>query len=157
MSPLRLPLFLICGCTLLHAAEPDYDAELKRAMKLYPPGDYDGMPIMRSAPIITVEKPVASPTFKLLKPVERSEKSLESLLSEAPQFFTNGRTDLAMKRYKQVLLIDPENKDAKSRLYDIILIRTLWHDEVHRSEASKIQPEISEQLSKEIKSQKTQE
>jgi hypothetical protein len=152
-----LTLAIICGCTFLNAADPDYDAELQRVMKMYPPGDYDGMPIMRSTAIITVEKPVEPPTLGLLEPVERPDKSIESLLSEAAQFFTTDRVDLAMKRYKQILLLDPENKDAKARLYDIVVIRTMWHDEAHRSEASKKESEASEQLFKEITPQKTQE
>lgn len=154
---LWLLLLFLSGCTFLHAAEPDYDAELLRVMKVYPPGDYQQRPIQRLVPVISVEKPVAPPTHSLLEPVERSNKSIEMLSSEAAQLFTTGRVDLAMKRYKQILLLDPENKDAKSRLYDIVVIRTMWQDDVHRSEASKKESEISEQLSKEITPQKTQE
>ena len=55
-----------------------------------------------------------------------------------------------MKLYKQTLLLEPDNKDAKAHLYDILLVRSLWHDEFHRSEASKKHSEISERLSKDI-------
>ena len=40
MIVLYLVLLSILAPATVHAQEPDYEAELQRAMKLYPPGDY---------------------------------------------------------------------------------------------------------------------
>jgi len=142
--------FSIVSCAILHAADPAYEIELQRAMRLYPPGDYNAAPATRFSPITTFEKVVVSPAFDLLEPVEPSDKDIKTLFSEAASCFTAGRWDLATKRYKQSLLLDPENRDAKACLYDILLLRSLYGDESRRSEAVKRQTEINKRLLKDI-------
>ncbi|MEI6703103.1 MAG: hypothetical protein WCL71_06145 [Deltaproteobacteria bacterium] len=142
-------LFAFSGA-ILPAADSPYEVEFQRAIRLYPPGDYNGVPVTRFSPSTTFVKQSPLPTIDLLEPVEPADKDIKTLFSEAASFFTIGRFDLAAKRYKQTLLLDPENKDAKAHLYDILLIRSLWDDESHRSEANKKHSEISKQISKDI-------
>jgi len=134
----------------LHAMDPAYEAEFQRTLKIYPPGDYNAIPVRRFVPVLPGDLPKVSPTFGLLKPVEPSDKDIKTLFSDAAIHFCSGRLDLAMTLYKQALVLDPDNKDAKANLYDIVFIRSLWDDELHRSEASKWHAEISERLFKDI-------
>ena len=145
---------LALSSAILPAADSPYEVEFQRAIRLYPPGDYNGVPVRRFSPVTTYVKQSPSPTIDLLEPIEPTDKDIKTLFSEAASFFTIGRFDLAAKRYKQTLLLDPENKDAKAHLYDILIIRSLWDDESHRSEASKRKSEISKQISKDILLQK---
>ena len=142
--------FFAISCAILSAADSLYEAEFQRAIKLYPPGDYDTVPPARVSPITTIVKPTSVSTFSLVEPVEPPDKDIKVLFSEAAGYFTTGRFDLAAKRYKQTLLLDPENKDAKAHLYDILFLQSLWADESRRAEASKIHSEMSEQISKDI-------
>ena len=64
--------------------------------------------------------------------------------------FSSGRWDLAMKRYRQLLLSDPDNKDAKANLYDILLLRSMFSDKAHLKEAATKHREIRERLTKDI-------
>ena len=141
---------LALSSAILPAAYSPYEVEFQRAIRLYPPGDYNGVPVRRFSPVTTYVKQSPSPTIDLLEPVEPTDKDIKTLFSEAASFFTVGRLDLAAKRYKQTLLLEPENRDAKAHLYDILLIRSLWEDESHRSEASKRHSEISKQIFKDI-------
>ena len=141
---------LALSSAILPAADSPYEVEFQRAIRLYPPGDYNGVPVRRFSPITTFVKQSPLPTIDLLEPVEPTDKDIKTLFSEAASFFTVGRLDLAAKRYKQTLLLEPENRDAKAHLYDILLIRSLWEDESHRSEASKRHSEISKQIFKDI-------
>jgi len=136
--------------TILSAVDPLYEAEFQRAIRLYPPGDYNTVPPARVSPITTIVKPTAVSTFNLLEPVEPPDKDIKVLFSEAATYFTIGRFDLAAKRYKQTLLLDPVNRDAKAHLFDILFLQSLWADESRRTEASKIHSEMSEQISKDI-------
>jgi len=154
MRAIHTVLLFALPTAILSAADSLYEVEFQRAIRLYPPGDYSGVPVKRFSPITTFVKQTPPPTIDLLEPVEATDKDIKTLFSEAAGFFTIGRFDLAAKRYKQTLLLDPDNKDAKAHLYDIMLIRALWDDESHRSEANRRHTEISKQLSKDILPQK---
>ena len=143
MSAIQTFLLFALSGPILSAADSPYEVEFQRAIRLYPPGDYNGVPVTRFSPITTFVKQSPLPTIDLLEPVEPTDKDIKALFSEAASYFTIGRFDLAAKRYKQILLLDLENKDAKAHLYDILLIRSLWDDESHRSEANKRHSEIS--------------
>lgn len=134
---------------ILHAEEPNYDAELQRAMKLYPPGDYNGIPVRQFSPTTGIEQVGVVPMFDLITPVEPSDKDRGTLLSEAAEYFTSGRWDLSVKRYKQLLLIDAENRDAKANLYDIMLLRAMHSDGLLKEAAEKHR-EMRDRLSKDI-------
>ena len=150
MRAIQTFLLFALSDAILPAADLPYEVEFQRAIRLYPPGDYNGVPVRRFSPITTFVKQSPLPTIDLLEPVEPTDKDIKTLFSEAASFFTVGRLDLAAKRYKQTLLLEPENRDAKAHLYDILLIRSLWEDESHRSEASKRHSEISKQIFKDI-------
>ena len=150
MRTIHAFFLLALSSAILPADDSPYEVEFQRAIRLYPRGDYNGVPVTRFSPITTFVKQSPPPTIDLLEPVEPTDKDIKTLFSEAASFFTIGRFDLAAKRYKQALLLDPENKDAKAHLYDILIIRSLWDDESHRSEASKRKSEISNQNSKDI-------
>ena len=150
MRTIHAFFLLALSSAILPAAYSPYEVEFQRAIRLYPPGDYNGVPVRRFSPVTTYVKQSPSPTIDLLEPVEPTDKDIKTLFSEAASFFTVGRLDLAAKRYKQTLLLEPENRDAKAHLYDILIIRSLWDDESHRSEASKRKSEISKQISKDI-------
>jgi hypothetical protein len=150
MNPLRLVLLLPLTSIVIQAQEINYDAELQRAMKLYPPGDYDGIPVRQFSPTTVIEKVKVVPTFDLLEPVEPSDKDNGTLISEAAEYFSSGRWDLSMKRYRQLLLSDPHNKDAKANLYDILLLRSMYSDDAHLKEAATKHREMRERLTKDI-------
>jgi hypothetical protein len=139
---------LLSACAVLHAADIDYDAELQRAMKLYPPGDYGEIPVRRFFPTTEVSK--ISPRIDLFSPVEASNKDAKTLSSEAADFFISGRWDLAVKRYKQLLLIEPGNTAAKAHLYDIAQLAELYGDPARRGEAAKKYEAMCEEVSKGI-------
>jgi len=150
MSAIRMLVIFGLSSTILLAEDSLYQVEFQRAIKLYPPGDYNSVPIMRFSPITTVVKHYKPPAFDLLAPVETTDKDLKSLFTEAARYFTTGRWDLAEKRYKQALLLDENNKDAKAHLYDILILRSLWADETRHSESAKKHAEISKSVSKDI-------
>lgn len=153
-SLLRLALLLPLASIAVQAQEINYEAEFQRAMKLYPPGDYDGMPVRQFSPTTVIERVKVVPTFDLLEPVEPSDKDNDTLNSEAAEYFSSGRWDLSMKHYRQLLLIDPENRDVKANLYDILLLRSMYSDDAHLKEAATKHREMRERLMKDIKSQK---
>jgi tetratricopeptide (TPR) repeat protein len=148
---------LALSSTILYAADSPYEIEFQRAIKLYPPGDYNSVPVMHFSPITTIVKQYKPPTFDLLAPVETSDTDIKILFTEAARYFATGRWDLAEKRYKQTLLLDPNNNDAKAHLYDILILRSLWSDESRRSEFGKKHSEISKTISKDILPAKEQE
>jgi len=150
MITLRSIIILLFVSALSYAEEPDYNAELQRAMKLYPPGDYNGTPVRRFSLTTVIEKVSVVPTFDLLEPVEPSDKDSGTLISEAAEYFTSGRWDLSMKRYRQLLLTDPDNKDAKANLFDILLLRLMYSDDAYLKEAAKRHREMRERLMKDI-------
>jgi len=150
MSPIHAFVCFSLSSAILLAGDSPYEIEFQRAIKLYPPGDYNSVPVMRFSPITTIVKQYTPPTFDLLAPVETSDKDIKTLFTEAARYFTTGRWDLAEKRYKQTLLLDPDNIDAKAHLYDMLILRSLWSDESRRSEAGKKHSEISKTLSKDI-------
>jgi len=150
MNPLRLALLLPLASIIVQAQEINYDAELQRAMKLYPPGDYDGIPVRQFSPATVIEKVRVVHAFDLLEPVEPSDKDSGTLTSEAAEYFSSGRWDLSMKRYRQLLLNDPDNKDAKANLYDILLLRSMYSDDAHLKEAATKHREMRERLTKDI-------
>lgn len=150
MITFRSIILLLFASAISCAEEPNYDAELQRAMKLYPPGDYDGIPVRQFSPTTVIEKVRVVPTFDLLEPVEPSDKDSETLISEAAEYFTSGRWDLSMKRYRQLLLTDSENKDAKANLFDILLLRSMYSDDAYLKEAAKKHREMRERLTKDI-------
>jgi hypothetical protein len=154
MNPLRLALLLPLASIVVQAQEPNYEAELQRAMKLYPPGDYDGIPVRQFSPTTVIEKVKVVPTFDLLEPVEPSDKDNGTLNSEAAEYFASGHWDLSMKRYRQLLLSDPDNKDARANLYDIMLLRSMYGDDAHLKEAATKHREMRERLTKNIKPKK---
>ena len=150
MITFRSIILLLFASAISCAEEPNYDAELQRAMKLYPPGDYDGIPVRQFSPTTVIEKVRVVPTFDLLEPVEPSDKDSETLISEAAEYFTSGRWDLSMKRYRQLLLTDSENKDAKANLCDSLLLRSMYSDDAYLKEAAKKHREMRERLTKDI-------
>lgn len=150
MNPLRLALLLPLASIVVQAQEINYEAELQRAMKLYPPGDYDGIPVRNFSATTVIEKVKVVPTFDLLEPVEPSDKDNGTLISEAAEYFSSGRWDLSMKRYRQLLLSDPDNKDAKANLYDILLLRSMYSDDAYLKEAATKHREMRERLTKDI-------
>lgn len=117
-------------------------------MKAYPPGDYDSRPVRRFSPV--TEVPKATRAIDLLSPVEASDKDAKMLSSEAAEYFISGRWSLAVKRYKQLLLIEPGNTTAKSRLYDIAQLAELYGDPARRDEAAKKHGEMRKEVSKDI-------
>ncbi len=130
--------------------EPNYDAELQRAMRLYPPGDYGQTPVRRFFPTMVIEKAKVAPSFDLLEPVAPSNKHNRTLFSEAADYFLSGRWGLSAKRYKQILLTDPENVNAKANLYDIILLRAIYSDDSRHHEAAATHRAMRERLSGDI-------
>lgn len=150
MNLLRLALLLPLASIAVQAQEINYEAELQRAMKLYPPGDYEGMPVRQFSPTTMIERVKVVPTFDLLEPVEPSDKDSGTLISEAAEYFSSGRWDLSMKRYRQLLLSDPDNKDAKANLFDILLLRSMYSDDAYLQKAAKKHREMRERLAKDI-------
>ncbi len=142
--------FFALSTAILSAADPLYEVEFQRAIRLYPAGDYKGIPVTRFSSIMTIVKQHPSPTIDLFGPVEPTDKDIKTLFSEAESYFTTGRFDLAAKCYQQALRLDPENNDAKAHLYDILTLRSLWEDESRRSEADKMHAVICNRLSKDI-------
>lgn len=150
MTALRLIFLLLLTSAAAQTGEPDYDAELQRAMKLYPPGDYNEAPVRRFSPTTAIETLKVPATFDLLQPVSPSGKDIPALGSEAAELFTSGRWDLSVKRYRQLLLADPDNTNAKAHLFDILLLRSLYGDAAHREEAARMHREMRERLAREI-------
>lgn len=152
MRSLLLACVALSTVVPLHAADIDYDVELQRAMKAYPPGDYDSRPLRRFPP--ATEAPQASLGIDLFSPVEASDKDAKTLSSEAAGFFITGRWLLSVKRYKQLLLIEPGNAAAKARLYDIAKLAELYGDPTRRDEAAKKHGEMCKEFSKDLIPQK---
>ena len=150
MSPLHIVGILLLTSAIICAQEPDYEAGLQRAMKLYPPGDYNERPVRRFEATTVIEKVKVEPTFDLLELVEISDKDIKTLLSEAASYFTSGRWDLSAKRYRQLLLSDPENIKAKANLYDILVLRAMYSDDSPSNDAAKKHHEMCERFSKDI-------
>jgi len=96
------------------------------------------------------EVPKATRAIDLLSPVEASDKDAKMLSSEAAEYIISGRWSLAVKRYKQLLLIEPGNTTAKSRLYDIAELAELNGDPARRDEAGKKHGEMRKEVSKDI-------
>ncbi len=119
-------------------------------MRDYPPGDYHGRPVRKFPAISRVEKADVAPILDPLVPVEPSHKDRRTLFSEAAGYFSDGRWDLAIKRYRQLLFIDPENRDARANLRDIVILESLYGDERLAQEAAKKHQEIRERLAKDI-------
>ena len=116
--------------------DPRYQKALAEELRLNPPGDYAERPVRQFAGsprhMVTAEQVVEM----VLAPVERPNTDVPTLFAEAAKLHREGRTDLATVRYKQVLLIEPENIKAKANLYDIITIWCL-------SQAGSLQREIN--------------
>lgn len=122
------------------ADDPAYQAALEENLKVYPPGDYAERPVRRfvgnppnADSRLTAERVVEM----VLRPVEVPEKDVSTLFSEAARYFTEGRVDLAEVRYKQVLLLEPENGKAKANLYDLMVISCLNQTGTPRREINK--------------------
>ena len=143
-------LFFALSSPFLLAMDSAYEAEYQRTLKMYPPGDYNAFPVRGFIPVLASDLPNVAPTLGLLNPVDYPSKDLKTIFSDAAISFCSGRLDLAMTLYKQALVLDPENKDAKANLYEIVLIRSLCNDENHRSEAVKFHAEASERLFKDV-------
>ncbi len=147
--------FLLASLLLLSAygAEPDYQRALEENLKVYPPGDYNERPLRRFHNPVVVEerrqsKAEGAITAELLRPVEMPDKDMPTLFSEAGLYFGQGRFDLAVKRYKQCLLLEPENLKAKANLYDITMIRCLW--EAESSQFQKKYEELKKRVTEDI-------
>jgi hypothetical protein len=125
------PFILIIPLIVLsaHAMEPLYQGALDSAMKEYPPGDYQCFPVRYFTDnSIYLEKGAArnaapKGSDDLLVP---SGKDSTTLLFEGAAVFTQGRFDLATKRFQQTRLLDPTNENAKTKLNDIDTIRSAY-------------------------------
>ena len=116
--PLLVSVTLQVGYTQDDAA---YQRALERAMRDYPPGDYEGPVVKRFYSVSAIESSAKwTLEQELLSPVEVPKRDIGILSSEAARYFSEGRWDLAIKRNKQILLVDPENVAAKASLYDIL-------------------------------------
>ena len=85
-----------------------------------------------------------------MKRVDAANLPLEQLFSEAASYFSTGRWDLAMKRYKQCLVVDPSNREAKANLYDIFTLQCLSPDGKDSQEFFLKATELKKRLSKDI-------
>ena len=115
---------LLVNVTLQVAYTQDdaaYQRVIERAMRDYPPGDYNGHVARRFYSVSAIESSAKwTLEQELLSPVEVPKREIGILSSEATNYFSEGRWDLAIKRNKQILLVDPENVAAKASLYDIL-------------------------------------
>ena len=139
-----------------HAMDPAYQKALDEAVKQCPPGDYNSPVLRRFTP-----DPLSVQSFRksnsegaiekeLLQPVEMPDKEIKTLFSEAAMYFTKGRYNLATKRYKQALLLDPENINAKAYLYDITVIRSMHLNGSDQSLLNKEYNALKERISKDF-------
>lgn len=110
-------------------ADPAYQAALDANLKIHPPGDYHERPVRQFVGNATNERRITAEQVVeiVMRPVEKPDKDVKTLFSEAAEFWVEGRIDLAMKRYKEVLSVDPENEKAKAVLYDYVVILCMDH------------------------------
>lgn len=60
------------------------------------------------------------------------------LLNEGKGFYAAGRYDLAMKRYEQVLLIDPYNKAARTGMEEVTKQKSTYHSAAYNETRSRM-------------------
>ncbi|HEX8371333.1 MAG TPA: hypothetical protein VF585_01015 [Chthoniobacterales bacterium] len=70
--------------------------------------------------------------------------------SEAAGFFVTGRFDLVIKRYRQLLLIEPEDIQAKANLYDMLHLQALYSDGARPRATSRKHREMEERFEKDV-------
>ena len=146
-----VPLLLLSA----HGAEPDYQRALEENLKVYPPGDYNDRPVRRFHNPVAEEvreksKVEGAITTELLREVEMPDKDITALFSEAGSYSAQGRFALAAKRYKQCLLLEPDNLKAKANLYDITVIRCLYEAESPMQEINRKYEELKKKVSEDI-------
>jgi len=139
-----------------YAIDPVYQEAIDAAVKEYPPGDYNSIPVRRFSTNLTPEqilnksKSMETIEFDLLRPVEMPDKDIRTLFSEAALYFTEGRFDLAEKRYKQSLLLEPDNTKAKANLFDIMIIRCLYQTGAQQAIINEKYNELKKGVAKDI-------
>lgn len=146
-------LWVLAIPPLLSAAADDraYQKALEGVLKEYPPGDYNERPVRRFSANRSAhtDDRQFSLEHQLLEPVDRSDKDIQTLFSEAASFFLDGRWDLALKRYKQSVLLDPENSEAKARALDLLILMCMYQAESWEEAAVK-RKEFEMRVSKDI-------
>ena len=65
-------------------------------------------------------------------------KQVEKLMLEAEGFYNTGRNDLAIKRYEQVLNLDPYNSAARHGMEQVNLQRTGYYNETYNETRSRM-------------------
>ncbi len=109
--------------------DPEYQRALAEELRLNPPGDLSERPMRRFVihPPQRNDRPITAERVveMVLRPVEKPDTDVATLLSEGAELLAAGRLDLAERCYKEVLMIDPENLKAKAVLYDYTVMRCL--------------------------------
>jgi len=159
---MRAILTLFAMTLLLHSVyavetvDPAYQDALDKALQVNPPGDYNG-PNVRSLSLFTplpkinhASKPLSVIDLYLIKPVDPSDKDIKILFSDAASYFLQGRWDLAIKLYKQSLLLEPENIEAKAYLLDIMILQCMYESEEQQATINRKYDKLKERLSKDI-------
>lgn len=152
---LAMPLLL--GSTYaVETADPAYQDALDKALKDNPPGDYIGPILPALPPFIPPQKsdraanPLSSIDLYLLEPVDPPDKDIKILFSEAASYFLEGRWDLAIKRYKQSLFLDPENIQAKAYLLDILILEFMYESKAEQRVINLNYSKLKERMAKDV-------
>ncbi len=95
--------------------------------------------------------PTYKPAAKLLSQLEKGNfnttidpafaaqtNEVEKLLNQAEGFYNTGRFDLAIKRYEQVLNLDPYNIAARNGMEKVNKQRTTYYDETYNETRSRM-------------------
>ncbi len=140
-----------------NAMDPAYQKALDESVKQFPPGDYNSPVVVKrfiadpeSVGILRKANSDGAIERELLQPVEMPEKDTKTLFSEAATYFARGRYDLATKRYKQALLLDSDNINAKANLYDITVIWTMYENGSQQSLINEKYNALKKRVSKDI-------
>jgi general secretion pathway protein D len=96
---------------------PDYKPAVQLLARLEQPGYYNR---------------TITPAFA------EKQDEVSKLLNDAQGYFATGRFDLAMKRYEQVLNLDPYNIAARNGMEEVAKQRTNYYDEAYNETRSRM-------------------
>ncbi len=149
-------LLLLQSVYAVETVDPEYQADLDTALKTNPPGDYN-LPVTRPFPLIKSfsksnrgANPLSVFDLGLLKAVEPSDKDIKTLSSEAASYFLQGRWDLASKRYKQTLLLEPDKLESKANLLDILMLQFMYESDADQTDINQKYDKLKALLSNDI-------
>jgi|APCry1669189241_1035207.scaffolds.fasta_scaffold64613_1 hypothetical protein len=148
MRSLFLSCLILLHCPVL-ASNSEFEIELQRQIKMNKPGDYNGpcLPAIDLSNDALSKK--SSKGNNKTQTNEYSESEIKRLFSEAKNHLNNGKIELAELKYKQILLIDPNNREAKVQM-QYIYIGTLGDKEAKIRDDEKKAAITNSQTAKDI-------